>query len=139
MSGRLGMRVMGRYALRFVTPAQLGELINLYHLSQTALSGQSATRYKRMVWAAEAFHREHPAVSSTAAYKDLDAQLQNPHSVRRARTGYLAYEPSARLKTVAAARAFARRWYPDEAAVIVQHGKQYVVARLTEAERLGWI
>lgn len=130
---------MGRYTPRFVTPAQLGELINLYHLSRTALSGTEASRYKRVVWASAAFHQAHPSVSSTAAYKDLDAQLQNPHSVQRSRTGYLAYTPSVRLKTVTAAKAFARRWYPDEVAVIVQHGREYVVARLAEAKRMGWV
>ena len=65
-----------RFQPRFLTDTQLGELSNLWHLSRTALSGRDgSSRYKRMLWASDAFHKAHPHISSTAAYKDLDAML----------------------------------------------------------------
>ena len=61
-----------------MTPMQhdMGELINLYHLARVPLSGKRCTRYDRMLWASAEFAKAHPDVSATAAYKDLDAQLQ---------------------------------------------------------------
>lgn len=64
------------YTPRFVTRAQLMELINLYHLARVPLSGQKCGRWERMHWAATEFHKKHPEISTTAAYKDLSAQLE---------------------------------------------------------------
>ena len=69
------MQIRPRYKVRFIRPSFEGELINLYHLARTALSGQSCTRYDRMLWASNAFHVDHPEVSATGAYKDLDGLL----------------------------------------------------------------
>lgn len=60
------------YAPRFIRADQAVELINLYHLARTALSGQECTPYTRRLWASKEFSKAHPEVSSTAAYKDLD-------------------------------------------------------------------
>ena len=63
-------------ALRFVTKEQMSELINLYHLSRVALSGTGKRgKYEQMLWATSEFHKLHPDISATAAYKDLDGQL----------------------------------------------------------------
>lgn len=62
--------------LRFIKEKDSGELINLYHLARTALSGNADQgRHARMVWASQWFSKQHPDVSATAAYKDLDALL----------------------------------------------------------------
>lgn len=64
------------YAPRFVTDEQLAELVNLYHLARAALNeGRGASSYDRMLWAAKQFNKDNPAISSTAAYKDLSAAL----------------------------------------------------------------
>lgn len=55
------------YIPRFVTEAQLVNLINLWWLAR----GVTKTRHERFVKAAEWFHQENPGVSTTAAYKDL--------------------------------------------------------------------
>ena len=63
-------------ALRFITNEQMSELINLYHLSRVALSGTGKRgKYAQMLWATSEFHKLHPDISATAAYKDLDGQL----------------------------------------------------------------
>ena len=62
---------------RFLNAAGIAELSNLWHLSRTALSGKSATKYARMLWASGAYHREHPETSATVAYKELDTMLQS--------------------------------------------------------------
>lgn len=64
-----------RYRPRFVSESGLTELINLFHLSKCPLSGTSPSRYDRVLWASSEFHKAHPEVSSTAAYKDLDGAL----------------------------------------------------------------
>jgi len=57
------------------THGMKGELANLYHLARVPLSGTGKdTPYNRMLWASARFHEEHPEVSSTAAYKELDRQ-----------------------------------------------------------------
>ena len=62
--------------LRFLTQAQYVELINLYHLARVPLSGTGKdTRYDRMLWATNEFHKLYPEVSATAAYKDLSANI----------------------------------------------------------------
>ncbi len=60
---------------RFIKESDMPELVNLYHLARTALSGQSCSKYDRMIWASSEFHKLHPEVSATAAYKDLEVQL----------------------------------------------------------------
>ena len=67
--------VQPKYAVRFIQPQHEGELINLYHLARTALSGQPCGRWERMNYAANEFSKAHPEVSTTAAYKDLDGLL----------------------------------------------------------------
>lgn len=63
--------------LRFISQSQYLELINLYHLARTALSGtQNQSKYDRMIWATKEFNKLHPDISSTAAYKDLSANLE---------------------------------------------------------------
>ncbi len=62
------------YAVRFITPEQVGELVNLYHLARTALCTlplQQQTPWHRMTWAADEFSRANPETTSTGAYKDL--------------------------------------------------------------------
>jgi hypothetical protein len=66
------------YPVRFIKPSDADYLINLYHLARTALAGEPSGRYERMLWASKAFAKEHPGVSSTGAYKDLDGLLSNP-------------------------------------------------------------
>lgn len=61
--------------LRFLSDSQYVELINLYHLARTALSGKSCTRYDRMIWATKEFNKIYPNISATAAYKDLSSNL----------------------------------------------------------------
>lgn len=63
------------YQPRHVSGPQLTELVNLYHLARTALSGQRCGRYERLCWAAAEFHKINPAISVTAAYKDLSNSL----------------------------------------------------------------
>lgn len=60
---------------RFINACDKHELINLYHLARTALSGEDDSRWARMCWAARRFSEAHPQVSSTGAYKDLCALL----------------------------------------------------------------
>lgn len=54
------------------------ELSNLYHLANTALSGQGAspTKHARMVWASKEFGKLHPEISSTRAYKEISREIQ---------------------------------------------------------------
>jgi len=63
------------YTLRWVKKEDAAELINLYHLALTALSGAPCGRYERMLWASRWFAQEHSYVSVVAAYKDLDGLL----------------------------------------------------------------
>lgn len=63
-----------RFTPRFVRADDMAELTNLYHLANVPLAGL-ATRYKRLLWASSEFHKKHPEISNTAAYKDLDASL----------------------------------------------------------------
>lgn len=62
--------------LRFVKQQHYGELINLYHLARTALSGQDDSKYARMLWATREWAKVHTYTSATGAYKDLSANLQ---------------------------------------------------------------
>lgn len=71
MPPRFDMDVAPVYALRWLTPAQGTEIVNLYHLARTALAPANPTPHQRMVWASGAFHKANPAISETAAYKDL--------------------------------------------------------------------
>jgi hypothetical protein len=67
---------MNTNILRFVKPDHYNELINLYHLARTALSGGDDSKYNRMLWASKEFSKAHPYVSATGAYKDLSFNLQ---------------------------------------------------------------
>lgn len=55
------------------TEPMLVELCNLFHLAKTALAGRGkqVTRYDQKLWASREFHKVHPEISSTAAYKAL--------------------------------------------------------------------
>ncbi len=64
------MEVAPQYKVRFIAEADIGALVNLYHLARTALSGQDDSPYQRMLWASSEFAKAHD-VSSTGAYKDL--------------------------------------------------------------------
>ncbi|HSW00005.1 MAG TPA: hypothetical protein VLI39_07525 [Sedimentisphaerales bacterium] len=62
------------YQVRFVKTEDAVILVSLYHLARTALCGKgkiAAIPYERMLWAAGEFAKMRPAVTSTAAYKDL--------------------------------------------------------------------
>ncbi len=61
--------------LRFISEQNFKELIELYHLARVPLSGQKCGRYERMLWASKEFHKLHPEISETAAYKDLSSNL----------------------------------------------------------------
>lgn len=64
--------------LRFVTERDAPALVEMWHLSRTALAGRPAeqrTEHARRSWAAGAFAAEHSGVTSTGAYKDLEALL----------------------------------------------------------------
>jgi len=63
------------YVTRFIKESDKYELINLYHIARTALSGGDDSTYARRLWAARQFAKTHPDVSETAAYKDLDGLL----------------------------------------------------------------
>ncbi len=68
------MRKLPRYKSnpkRFITDSQFAELVNLFHLAKTALSGKDDSKYQRMIWASKEFHKAHPNISATYAYKDL--------------------------------------------------------------------
>lgn len=51
------------------------ELVELYFLARTALSGQGDSKYERMAWAANAFEKKHPEWPSIKTYKELDYAL----------------------------------------------------------------
>lgn len=65
-------QVVPKYEPRFIKPEQEAELINLWHLSRCALSGQNASRHERMLWTSREFSKLHPEITSTGVYKDLD-------------------------------------------------------------------
>lgn len=65
-------RVVQEYEVRFVRPEDVAELTELYHIARIATANQGGTRHKRMVWAAARFAKDHPYVSASGAYKDLD-------------------------------------------------------------------
>lgn len=65
-----------QYPLRFVRTADYPELVELYHLARTALSGQSCSKYDRMLWATKEWAKTHTYTSATGAYKDLSANLE---------------------------------------------------------------
>ena len=69
------MKILSRYQPRFMSPDQMNELIDLWHLAKVPLSGKDSSSYKRMLWATEEFGKKYPEIGATAAYKDLSAQL----------------------------------------------------------------
>lgn len=67
-------QIVSPYECRFIPKEHIGKIVRLYHLARTALSDQPLNRqtpYDRMIWASAEYHREHPEISKTAAYKDL--------------------------------------------------------------------
>ncbi len=45
------------------------ELLQLWHISRTALAAQNdASRYDRLCWVAEQYHRTHPNTKAVTAY-----------------------------------------------------------------------
>ncbi len=60
--------------LRFLNQSQYEELVNLYHLARVPLGG-GCSKYDRMIWATKEFHKKYPSISATAAYKDLETNL----------------------------------------------------------------
>ena len=74
-SGRVITEVEPLYQPRFVTKDQLNELINLYHLADTALSGTDYHKWDKLNYAAKEFHKKYPNISETAAYKDISNQM----------------------------------------------------------------
>ena len=61
--------------LRFVKQADYPELVNLYHLARTALSGGDDSKHARMIWATKEWAKTHTYTSATGAYKDLSSNL----------------------------------------------------------------
>ncbi len=69
------------------------ELCNLRHLSRAALAGQqedhhpyrykSSVEYYKWTWAAAVFHKNHPELSETFAYKVLDRMLNGSEEIAR--------------------------------------------------------
>ena len=51
------------------------ELVNLYHLAKTALSGQDDSKWARMCWAAREYHKKYPEILSLHAYLRLEEKL----------------------------------------------------------------
>lgn len=49
------------------------ELTRLWHTARIALDDPS--RYERLCWAAREYHKAHPEVSETRAYKELSNSL----------------------------------------------------------------
>jgi hypothetical protein len=77
VSARVNRTEQG-YQVRFIRPDQANELMNLYHLARVPLSGTGKdTPYDRMLWASKEFSKQHPEVSATGAYKDLDGLRSN--------------------------------------------------------------
>ena len=58
--------------LRFLSQEQYNEVINYYHLARAAGAN---SKYERMIQAAKWINKKYPAISTTAAYKDLDANI----------------------------------------------------------------
>ena len=61
---------------KFVSREDVEEMIELYHLSRTALSGKDDSRHNRIIWAASEFVKKYPDTKKTLAYKDLAAALE---------------------------------------------------------------
>lgn len=53
--------------MKLWTHKERAELANLFHLAHCYVH----SRYERKLWAARAYEKQHPEVSSTAAYKQL--------------------------------------------------------------------
>jgi hypothetical protein len=63
------------YKTRFIPQDLASELINLYHLAKTALSGQDDSRHSRMIWSSNEFSKKH-GISKGGVYKDLCGLLE---------------------------------------------------------------
>jgi hypothetical protein len=55
------------------------DLINIFHLSRTALAGtpKAQSGVDRMLWAAAEFSKANPAISQNRAYKELSRMRDN--------------------------------------------------------------
>lgn len=78
--------------LRFVKQADYPELVNLYHLARTALSGQDDSKYQRMLWASKEFAKTHTYVTATGAYKDLETNLRDINMLIRGKVKFVSPE-----------------------------------------------
>ena len=65
-----GLPIMPPFKPRFLTEAQLLEGINLYHLGRGQSRGPNRN-YDGLLYASSWLAKNHPGLSSTAAYKDL--------------------------------------------------------------------
>lgn len=76
-TGRKEKARCGCTGRRYINQTETAELVNLYHLALTALSGQRnvPTRSERLNWAAATFAKETGDVSIARAYKLLTAAL----------------------------------------------------------------
>lgn len=70
------MKVIESYRVRFIPADKVCELINLWHLSRTALASQDCSRYNRLLWTSKTFHEEHNEYSVNGIYKDLSSILE---------------------------------------------------------------
>ncbi len=64
-------KVKNEYRVRFVPQSDVGELVGLYRIARTALSGGDDSPYQRMLWASNAYANANTTVTPTGAYKDL--------------------------------------------------------------------
>lgn len=63
---------------RFISPADLPALSNMWALSATAIAPHPERHHRRLVWTAKHFQNERrPDVSELAIYKDLVAMLEH--------------------------------------------------------------
>ena len=63
--------IQDEYVPRFIKASQVREIVELYHIARTALSGKPCEPRDRMLWASKEFAAKYPDVTETAAYKDL--------------------------------------------------------------------
>jgi hypothetical protein len=119
---RPGIDRVEHFHPHFVPEDLMGELADLWHLSRVPKGND---RYERMLWTSDQFHKKHPEVSSTGAYKDLDAWTQwnvgfggysNPRydRPRRGSKVWWVLDPSGFVvgvhRTIEAASADAHQW-----------------------------
>lgn len=80
---RHGTTMQPANAFRFIPETFRSELLELWHISKGALSGEkdemgrykSESSYHRKLYVVKWFNKKHPEYTSTAIYKDLDGLL----------------------------------------------------------------